>query len=243
MQLLIEHELPEELILPINYHQILQGIIYRGLQSFPEYSGFVHNSGYRYGERHYRLFTFGQLKGKYRIEAGKIVFSEHVSFEIRSTEVLLLKLLKDNFKKQGIAYGEQRYHKVNAVLRDKTIESEEIVIQMKSPLVGYETDAVSGKTHFFSPEDKEFYQRVEENFVRKYQAYAGIEVSEGIEIHPVRVTEKDKCVTKYKGCYITGWFGEYRLKGCRKYLDFLYQTGLGSKNAQGFGMFEIKEEK
>ena len=35
--------------------------------------------------------------------------------------------------------------------------------------------------------------------------------------------------------------GEYELIGEPKYLDFLYQTGLGSKNAQGFGMFEVEK--
>ena len=38
---------------------------------------------------------------------------------------------------------------------------------------------------------------------------------------------------------ISGWYGEYYLVGKRKYLDFLYQTGLGSKNSQGFGMFDV----
>ena len=60
-----------------------------------------------------------------------------------------------------------------------------------------------------------------------------------MELLPVKVQDRDKCVTKYKGFYITGWCGEYVLKGERKYLDFLYQTGIGSKNAQGFGMFDI----
>ena len=48
-----------------------------------------------------------------------------------------------------------------------------------------------------------------------------------------------KLVTRYKGILITAWYGTYQLTGERKYLDFLYQTGLGAKNAQGFGMFEI----
>lgn len=49
-------------------------------------------------------------------------------------------------------------------------------------------------------------------------------------------------MTKYKGFYISGWLGEYELSGEAKYLDFLYQTGLGSKNAQGFGLFDVVEE-
>jgi CRISPR-associated endoribonuclease Cas6 len=62
-----------------------------------------------------------------------------------------------------------------------------------------------------------------------------------IELIPVQVTEKDKYVTRYKDFYMSGWNGDYILRGKRKYLDFLYQVGLGGKNAQGFGMFTIPE--
>ncbi|MBQ8166545.1 MAG: CRISPR-associated endoribonuclease Cas6, partial [Lachnospiraceae bacterium] len=60
-----------------------------------------------------------------------------------------------------------------------------------------------------------------------------------VRLEPIKVTQKDKYVTKYKGIYVSGWKGIYQLSGEAKYLDFLYQTGLGAKNAQGFGMFEI----
>ena len=53
------------------------------------------------------------------------------------------------------------------------------------------------------------------------------------------ILEKDKYLTKYKGFFINGWKGIYQLSGERKYLDFLYQTGLGAKNSQGFGMFDV----
>ena len=58
--------------------------------------------------------------------------------------------------------------------------------------------------------------------------------------------QKQKCqegkfVIGWKIFYISGWFGEYRLEGNRKHLDFLYQAGFGSKNSQEFGMYEIKK--
>ena len=60
---------------------------------------------------------------------------------------------------------------------------------------------------------------------------------------PLKVGRRDKYVTKYKGFYLSAWLGEYQLTGPRKNLDFLYQTGLGCRNSQGFGMFEIKENE
>ena len=84
-----------------------------------------------------------------------------------------------------------------------------------------------------------FYQLLEDNFMRKYQACYGVTPESAVEVLPVKIGEKDKYVTKYKSAYLSGWKGIYRMKGKRKYINFLYQTGLGSKNSQGFGMFEI----
>ncbi|RKX92249.1 MAG: CRISPR-associated endoribonuclease Cas6, partial [Spirochaetes bacterium] len=41
------------------------------------------------------------------------------------------------------------------------------------------------------------------------------------------------------GTIIKGWTGTFVLNGNRKILKLAYYTGLGSKNSQGFGMFEV----
>ncbi len=50
---------------------------------------------------------------------------------------------------------------------------------------------------------------------------------------------KNKYVTKFGGeIFITAWKGSFTLKSDVESLQFLYDTGLGSRNSQGFGMFE-----
>ena len=56
-----------------------------------------------------------------------------------------------------------------------------------------------------------------------------------------RFSLKNKLVTKYKDYLITGWKGEFEIRGDAEVLDFLYQVGLGEKNSMGFGMFVIEE--
>ena len=80
---------------------------------------------------------------------------------------------------------------------------------------------------------------IDANFKRKYFSYYGVRPYSNVEIELLNNTAPRKMVTKYQGLYINAWFGRYRLSGERKYLDFLYQTGLGSKNSQGFGMFSL----
>ncbi len=239
MQLVVYVNLEEPLVLPINYHHILQAIIYDGLSITPDYSEFLHEIGYTRGQRQYKLFQFSQLEGPYQIREKKIIFTSHVTFEVRSPEPLLIRLLGSAFWTNGIRFGKRAYMNIEMELYDYTIENTDLLICMKSPIIVYETDLERGETHYISPDDTRFYQLISHNFFRKYEAYYGVSPCSDIEINLAGNHKIKKYVTRYQGSYLTGWYGTYRLSGERKYLDFLYQSGLGSKNAQGFGMFEV----
>lgn len=236
MRLMVRHEIDTELVLPINYHHMLQGIIYRHMEASHGYSDYMHEQGFSYGNRHFKLFTFSLLRGKYEIKGKYIVFRQEVSFEVSSPEIFMIRILAESMLHKGISYGGQYFPEVEIYLSDEMIEEEWIDIKMLSPISVYSTDKSTGKTYFYTPQDELFGQMVNENFIRKYQACYGVEPDEDIRIESLRVRAGDKYVTKYKNYYISGWMGEYRLGGRRKYLDFLYQAGLGSKNSQGFGM-------
>ena len=188
------------------------------------------------------MFVFSLLKGKYEIAQKQISFRNQVSFEVRSADVRMIRILKDNLEHNGITYLKQHYDDLQLRLADKVITQDRVRSRMLSPLSVYSTDVETGKTYFYQPEDAEFSEQVNANFQRKYKAYTGIEPASGVKIKPLTVKPRDKYVTLYKGFYLSGWFGEYELYGEAKYLDFLYQVGLGSRNAQGFGMFEVVGE-
>jgi len=42
---------------------------------------------------------------------------------------------------------------------------------------------------------------------------------------------------------IKAWLGTYQIHGKPELISLAYDTGLGSKNSQGFGMFEILLKK
>ncbi|HAT88286.1 MAG TPA: CRISPR-associated endoribonuclease Cas6 [Roseburia sp.] len=239
MQLLVHIRLDQPLILPINYNHILQSVIYRAISIIPDFGDFVHDCGYNREGRQYKMFQFGQLKGSYRIENRVIIFDSHVSFEVRSPEPLLIRLIADSFNYYGITFGKTQYHDVELELFDYTVEESDLVVRMKSPVTIYSTDPSTGKTYFYNPDESEFYDRINENFYRKYQAYYGIAPYKPLDILKNEGIKTRKIVTKYQSSYVTAWFVQLNLTGERKYLDFLYQTGLGAKNSQGFGMFEI----
>lgn len=240
MQLILRHKVAEKLVLPLGYHHIIQSMIYHNLKSENHYSDLIHNDGFHFNERKYKLFHFGLLQGKYRIENKQIIFYEDVSLEIRSLDLRFIALLKENIEKNGLNYLGQQYHNISIELKDETIEAEEIEIEMQSPLCVYSTDRNTGKTIYYNPSEEGFYQLICDNFIRKYTASFGV-IPEEIQIEAIKFSERDKDITKYKNCYIEAWKGRYILRGKRKYLDYLYQTGLGSKNSQGFGMFRVRK--
>ncbi|MEE1518167.1 MAG: CRISPR-associated endoribonuclease Cas6 [Lachnospiraceae bacterium] len=238
MRLLINHKVQGSLCMPISYHHILQSIIYHKLQSVCGYSEYMHDKGQYNGKRNYKMFTFSGLRGKYRLENKQLIFYDSVSFEISSNDFFMLKLLGEEIAKNGLDYGKNHYSMINIYYFDDTIEDNEIEISMLSPICVYSTD-LDKNTHFYGPYDREFQSMINDNFKRKYEACYGVKPTKNVFIEAIDVNDKCKYVTKYKGIYITGWKGKYILKGERKYLDFLYQVGLGSKNSQGFGMFSF----
>lgn len=242
MQLYLKLRLKVPLSLPLSYHHIVQAALYHSMKEPNQEKSFYHEKEVLYGKRNYRLFTFGLLKGNYQIQNRQIVFFPEVELEVRSVDLNCLKLLRDNLSQNGIRLGSVWIRDVEVELSDDTIEEEEICIQMNSPICVYMTDPETGYKTYWEPDDPEFAQYVNENFQRKYKAIYGVFPDSDVELETIHFEEKDKYVTKYKGYFLSGWKGIYRLSGKRKYLDFLYQMGLGSKNAQGFGMFEVINE-
>lgn len=239
MQLVVHIGLKEPLSLPVNYSHILQAVIYRSLDILPDYSRFLHEGGFTRGQRQYKMFQFSQLTGEYKIQNKQITFYSNVSFEVRSPEPLLIRLLGESMWTNGIIFGNNLYTDIQVELYDYTVEEEQIMIRMQSPLTVYSTNSETNSVQYYSPEETRFYELISDNFFRKYQAYYGVTPNSEIQMEIYGKKQPKKFVTRYKGSYITGWYGIYKLFGKRKYLDFLYQTGIGGKNSQGFGMFEI----
>ena len=239
MQIVLNMVLEEPCILPLSYHHIVQSAIYELTSENDENECREHKGGVHYNTRVYRSFTFGLLDGKYSIINKQISFKEMLSMEIRSMDEHIVQLIMDNAIKNGIRLGKNLIPNIKVERQDYKVLDNDIVISMNSPICVYETDPESKHTHFYTPDETVFYKAISNNFTRKYTAFFGQVPESEITLERVQVKARDKYVTKYKGFILSGWKGIYRLIGKPEYLDFLYQTGLGAKNAQGFGMFDV----
>lgn len=198
MQLYVHIELDEPLVLPINYNHIIQAVIYRTLSVMPDYTDFLHNRGYSSGHRQYKMFQFSQLKGKYRIKEKSIIFYSFIELEIRSPEPLLIQLLDGGFRYGGITFGQKNYKNIRTKINDFTVEKEELIVKTVTPIVVYSTDSTTKYTVYYSPEDIEFYEEIQNNAYRKYQAYYEVEPDSYVEIREAGDMTAKKLVTKYQ---------------------------------------------
>lgn len=228
-----------ELRLPMAHQRAIQGMIYHGLEQDADYLSFLHDQGYSDGIRQFKAFTFSNLQGQYTIENGELVFHGPVGLEIRSADPRFIQLLLRHFESGARCYLLKNELTVqNCQLDDRHIMGDCIDVEMLSPAVVYRTEGE--KTLFFSPCNPEFYSMIATNAARRWESIYGFPMPGSLVLEPLEPENRyRKVVTRYKQTYITGWKGKFRLWGCAPVLDLLYQTGLGVKNSQGFGMFEV----
>lgn len=227
----------KELLLPLSYQYALQGVIYQLLQDTPEASALLHDQGYDYGNRRYKLFTFSRLKGRKRIVERSVLFEGPCRLEIRSPHSALIdQLLSALQRRTELELMNQNLPIIDFSVTSREIDAASIRIRMLSPLTVHRNEG--NFVHYFAPDEPAFPQLINENYRRKHSAFTGVPTEDAVLILPSLVTAHDRCVTRFKGTSICSYYGEYILQGTPEALTFLYDCGLGARNSQGFGMFE-----
>ena len=239
MRLNIKIKLDKSLTLPKNHHQILQAAIYNiSRKGNPEYTKWLHDEGDHYGKRTYKMFTFSLLNGSKTEEVGMYTYKGTIKFSIASIRSDWIKELQRVLKKEGITFGEKTFKDVETSLEDVYTLQSEIVVKTLSPIIAHRTDRYRKNMQFFGPYEDEFSELINDNAKRKYKVICGEEIKTDLYIVPLEGEEVEEYDTKYKQTPMIGWLGKYKIIGNPKVLTLLLNVGIGSKNAQGFGMIE-----
>ncbi len=242
MRLALKFSVNAPFKIPVSYQQHIQGLLYELIED-ETFASFLHDEGF--GEtRKFKLFTFSLLKGSYRFDKASmsLIFDDYFYLEVASViEPFIEAITRSLVRKKTLQLNRQPIHLDNMQIITKKIHKSVVNIEMLSPLCVYKTvdDGEHKKTHYFSPKDHAFNTSINENFKRKFNAYNPVEVLADITIEPLDVKPKDKLVLRFKDFVIIAYKGKYRLKGKPHHLDFLHNTGLGTKNSMGFGMFKV----
>lgn len=239
----------KEINLPANYNYLIQSMIYNNLD--PEVSEKLHNEGFMLNGKHFRLFTFSLLsshKYSFNRDTKTISFKLPISLQVGILDKQICNsFLSYVLNTDKITIGENQLQISNLSIINsdeltKGIESPKL-IKMVSPVTIYETLYTDGRkiTNYLDPFNSKFETAVIENLQRKAKAYFGstFPLNETVFFHPVRVNENDKVITTFKNTVIIGWLGIYELSLPTYLWRIAFDSGLGSKNSQGFGMFDI----
>jgi len=242
LKIVLTNSKEEKIVLPIHYNHLLQAFIYNNIDK--DLANFLHNEGYKYQKRNFKMFVFSRIfSNEMRLHKEEIIFDKEIYFFLSSP----IKEFLSQFAEKLLKNYEFKIYKSNLNL--KSIEvlnlplfKEKERIKMLSPLTVYSTLYKEGekkKTYYYSPFEKEFKVLIRENLRKKYISFYKKDLKFDFEIEPLKVNKKCEEIIIYKNTVIKGWLGIYEIRGTPEIIRFAYDVGLGSKNSQGFGMFEL----
>ncbi|HPU62965.1 MAG TPA: CRISPR-associated endoribonuclease Cas6 [Mobilitalea sp.] len=231
-----------DIILPVHYNHILQGFIYNNIDK--RLSGFLHNNGYIYYNRTFKLFTFSRISEKGIKIDDMLYFGKHISFVVSSPLKEFCNSFTDTLlQKDRLLLGQNivRVHQIRP--KDNVVDKESIVIRTLSPIVAYSTlfrHDGSKYTCFFMPGESDFKRIISENLIKKYKALFNYNNDNfydyNASIKPIGSFKQNFVI--YKGFIIKGVTGTFELKGDKRLLQMGLDAGIGSKNSQGFGCID-----
>lgn len=240
MCLTLQNEDGNEIILPITYNHLVQGAIYNSISK--SLAKFLHEEGFSFGKRKFKLFTFSRLLGNF------ILNRKHRSFVYKGSVKLLISSPVEKFirdlantiiKKGFIILGKNKLRVTEMSFPPMPQFENKVRIRTLSPITVYSTLLTADgrkKTYYYSPYEEEFSQLINSNAKKKHFILTGRKLKSNLHINPIRARE---VIVMYKETVIKAWAGTFVLEGPKSLIKAVYEAGLGSKNSQGFGMFEV----
>lgn len=234
-----------DILLPSQYNHLLQGFIYNNIDD--ELAEFLHDKGYVYMSRNFKLFTYSKVFGKIKKINEKFNFGNKISLVMSSPIDLFCKSIANSMlQKNNLILGQNHIKVEQIQIIKNTAESDEIIVRTLSPIVTYSTllrPDNSKYTCYFMPGETDFERIIYENLIKKCMALNNEETEfEGtISIKPIGNCRQQ--LVKYKDFVIKGAVGKFLIKGDKRLLQMGLDAGFGGKNSQGFGCVSILDER
>jgi CRISPR-associated endoribonuclease Cas6 len=205
----------------------------------------LHNEGSKFEKRHFKLFTFSRLLGRFEPRGRGIAFKGPISLWIASPLVKILESFASHLVKKGkVKLGDSYLRPTGVEVSFAEEPANSVMVRTLSPITAYSTlRAGDGKkkTYYYSPFEAEFSKLIGENLLKKYTFLNNRPPpgnDQSFTIKPEKVSNRNQHIIMFKDTVIKAWSGIYRLEGSPELIQIAFDTGLGSKNSQGFGMIE-----
>ncbi len=249
-------------IIPINYQYPLSAAIYKILSKGDAgYAQFLHEEGYGKG---YKFFTFSDLKLKFKLENGDRMrfLDNHVEFFVHFHVPEASKtFIEGLFKSENIVIADKKSKAVFKVQSIQAVQSpfdssksETEIIQMlfkpaSAVLIGVKNE--NGNYDYLDPEDDKYIDSLiynwrgkirdsyDETIAQKAVLLAEVEFFDNpYRSRLVHIKSDTDAETKIRG-YLNF---KLKLTAEKRFLELIYNAGIGLENAQGMGCLEVWEE-
>lgn len=246
--------------IPINYQYELSSAIYRVIErGNMDFSAFLHDEGYRFGNKPFRLFTFSRVfldKQRVHVNQGRI---EHLGTNAEVYVSFLIDQAAEEFIK-GLFLGQQFFlgDQISGInFQVSKIEGTTPVYFQRSmhyrcvsPILIKEKRATGGE-NYLDPSHPKYGELLIQNLISKWaaQSMAGVETNvssyQNLEyrFRPLGKVYKNGVVIKQmtpQESKLIGYSFEFILEAPEELHEIGYYSGFGHLNSQGFGCVEIK---
>lgn len=242
--------------LPLNYQYASSALIYKILaKSGTEFSTWLHENGFKAERKKFKLFTFSRIQiPRYHIEDAFIrILSDTATWQIsflpeRSTQEFIQGLFKEQAFELGVREANIRFYVQRIELLPPPPFQDTMTFETLSPSCIVQKND-EGKEKYLSPDNPDASRLVKINLLGKYKAFTGNEFS--LKDFPFKL----KTLTPPKSvliCFkqgtpqenkIRGYMYRFSLTAPLELMKIAYETGIGSKNSQGFGCVKETEIK
>ncbi len=237
--------------LPINYQYPIAAWIYKTIHlANPEFSNWLHEQGYSYEKRKFKLFTFSPIKFEnYVIQKDRII-AQAPNCSITLSFLLpeaVKHFVSGCFRNQHFGLGDkisQVDFEVKAIDIESPVELGTVSrFRSQFPICISEPVERNGKltSQYLNPDDMGYEKRFFDNLREKYQsANEGLTAPKGNCKLTVLNTPKSKLITIKQGTIaetkVRGYQYDFEIQAPKELIEVGYYAGFGEKNSMGMGL-------
>jgi CRISPR-associated endoribonuclease Cas6 len=239
-----------ETVIPLNYNQLLAACIYWALgASSTDYAEHLHQDGYAFQGKHFKLFTFSQLLVERRwVNGDRLTIQSPTLRWLVSSPVdeFVMHFATGMLERGMVRVGsvDFRVHEIRALPPPAFAPT--LRFTCLSPIsVSTHTDVEGLNPLQYCRLEDNFYEKVVENLHHKYTLLTGKDASQMnlvMTFDPAYITKRQGRIHKiihYKDTKIFAYLAPFTVQGDVELVRVGYDCGFGDGNSKGLGMVEV----